>query len=607
MADEHGPGPLAEPMNQAYLWPLVLLTDLDEASQDKLAGSVQLMLKDDLKDHSKHYFGDNIKANSDVKIWSPSRWLLRSIYQQGPHRDCLGNIHALAVLAFRSGLPRIIVADEATKRHLAENRDDDCDLRRGISVILISTTCFPNSDRVSIFLKRAACFPVQDNAQRPVPTSDIQMPEFRSAIKYFGPLWDRGPRETGGFIVHDPDQELSMIGSAQILAREYYVKAVTAALRPHLPMELALEVSNTRSSQIKMPVWERRPSRTHLVIFCTYQTTTEELRKTQKVIQDGLSPVLNGYRTAELVPLDRHRIRTRRDLISFWEKYRLWDAYMPVGRGILVPLIYLSQPLKNISLVQFGVIQGRGTSVPIPTVMARMRLRDICEDMAKIGYINAPLPGDFDYDSSHEGPREFFWHPDQPCLTRQLPWIFSWLTIFASPPLTEEAKQRIQDIMTVYDKYGPHGLNGPHALIEARTLSGRNGEAGMTNDAGMTKEACMTNKAGLTDEQLEYVWNTVSRDYIERCSWTSGGLFAFIDEQFVVGQTVIVASVKQYVGDTTHRLLEHLPFPWIQGFFFKRVPVYLAAMCGKDTAVGGEWLSYSRPGWPSPGLLPDGF
>lgn len=38
------------PIKEAYPWPLVRLTDLDKANQDKLAGIVQLMLKDDLKD-----------------------------------------------------------------------------------------------------------------------------------------------------------------------------------------------------------------------------------------------------------------------------------------------------------------------------------------------------------------------------------------------------------------------------------------------------------------------------------------------------------------------------------------------------------------------------
>lgn len=50
-----------------------------------------------------------------------------------------------------------------------------------------------------------------------------------------------------------------------------------------------------------------------------------------------------------------------------------------------------------------------------------------------------------------------------------------------------------------------------------------------------------------------------------------------------------------------------LPFPWVQGFIFKRVPVHLVVSCGKNTKNVREWLTYSRPGWPSPELLPDDF
>ncbi|KAJ5603628.1 hypothetical protein N7537_006584 [Penicillium hordei] len=76
-----------------------MATYLDKADQDKLAGVVQLMLEDDLKYYPKHYFRANVQATSDIKIWSPSRWFLRSIFQQGINLDSQGNIHGLAVLA----------------------------------------------------------------------------------------------------------------------------------------------------------------------------------------------------------------------------------------------------------------------------------------------------------------------------------------------------------------------------------------------------------------------------------------------------------------------------------------------------------------------------
>lgn len=67
---------------------------------------MQLIPEDDLKDYLKHYFRNNILANSDVEIRSPCQLLLCSIFTQGAHRDSIINIHVLVVLAFWSGCPQ---------------------------------------------------------------------------------------------------------------------------------------------------------------------------------------------------------------------------------------------------------------------------------------------------------------------------------------------------------------------------------------------------------------------------------------------------------------------------------------------------------------------
>ncbi|KAJ5512873.1 hypothetical protein N7463_002425 [Penicillium fimorum] len=113
---------LDEPMDPGYIWPLVLLADLCASSQANLIGLIQQTLKDDLELHSDDYFGLTSQEDiTEVKVhpWSPPRRLLESIARQGPCRDSQSSLHALAVLAYRSGRPRIIVADEATKRQLS--------------------------------------------------------------------------------------------------------------------------------------------------------------------------------------------------------------------------------------------------------------------------------------------------------------------------------------------------------------------------------------------------------------------------------------------------------------------------------------------------------
>lgn len=152
--------PPREPIDPDYVWPLVLLTDLDETNQAKLVGFVESTLKKDLKSHSKYYFGDQFQAKtcSTVKTWSPPQRLLESIAEQGPQRDSAGNIHALAVLAYRSGRPRIIVADEATKRQLSGNHIPFTDPQHVVSVILISVErLHDDSDKISVNARRANC------------------------------------------------------------------------------------------------------------------------------------------------------------------------------------------------------------------------------------------------------------------------------------------------------------------------------------------------------------------------------------------------------------------------------------------------------------------
>ncbi|KAJ5835927.1 hypothetical protein N7447_001953 [Penicillium robsamsonii] len=100
--------------------------------------------------------------------------------------------------------------------------------------------------------------------------------------------------------------------------------------------------------------------------------------------------------------------------------------------------------------------------------------------------------------------------------------------------------------------YGSH----VYFPIEYQTLFWTNGDSGVTNEAGMT------------DEKL---------------SWLNGGVLFCVDEQFAVDQTVILVSVEGYATDPAHNLLEHLPFPFVKGFLFRRIPVELAVSCGNKS------------------------
>ena len=87
---------------------MVMLTEFTEHNGKKLVDFLE---------------ADTRIINGGVKVqtWTPSKCLLDSIAVQGPNRDSLANIYALAMLAYQSGLgfllhTSFVVADDLTKR-----------------------------------------------------------------------------------------------------------------------------------------------------------------------------------------------------------------------------------------------------------------------------------------------------------------------------------------------------------------------------------------------------------------------------------------------------------------------------------------------------------
>jgi hypothetical protein len=646
--------PPKEPVDPDYSWPLILLTDLDETRQAQLVRLVKWAIKKDLKSYYRHYFGNEFqgKPNSKVKIWSPPRQLLESIVAQGPERDSASNIHALAVLAYRSGRPRIIVADEATKRHLSGNHNPSFDDKHVISVILISVEkLHDDPDKIAVHVKRANCLPPplspprqyeepvgpdhpddfddSDSPEGPAGPSDtddsaydgsvynfmhddpvyggsIQPPVFDSTNLYLGPLWSH-ICDWRGFIMHDPDQEPFTVGSA-VLGRERYLKAVAAALSPSLPMELVINVSHTQPGPPKMPVWERRPSKTHLLILLLYHTTSEELHKTQSKIQDALPSIMEqialdcgsgeeGFdycdarsgrlfetlqiTTVELIPRDRHRLRTRRELSAFWKQYYPWAADFHQNRKG-VPLLYLSEPLSDLNTSQFGVINAmRGAPI-----MFWRTLPAIFMNLAMRGPLSTPSP-----DSKE---MEMLYNPDQPCFLVEYLWQGmtddTRSVVFLTNRLTKEQTQRLQEIRVrdeSDDEESEDDESDDELGHEYVAVPWRNG------------------KPGVTDGKVKDIWEIITNIYT---FWTDDEdiLFIFVDAQFARDETVILVRADEYTDcDPEHELLRHLPFSCLRGFRYIRVPIHLTGSRAKNEAIDGEWSSYRRPGWPSPGLLPN--
>ncbi|OQE40214.1 hypothetical protein PENCOP_c006G06358 [Penicillium coprophilum] len=568
----------------------------------------------------------------NVHPWSPPPRLLESISRQGPYRDSQSNLHALAVLAYRSGRPRIIVADEATKRLLSGKYRSDADLPSYdsewvISIILLSTRRDTKSGALSVFARRAICSSEDhmfnlDDIDFLWYDSDPQPSGFRCVHKAWGPWWAHA-EGWRGLTMYDPNQEPFTYRVGDILGREYYADAVINFLSRHLPTELAVQVSNTNSTPIRMPVWKRRPGETHLVIFLLYHATAHELEKTQRTLEESLPAIFpaemvtktmsegewiyetvpwytkNPNMTLELIPWDRHRIKTRLDLMDFWDEYRVWDAKLGARSGIM-PLVYLRKPLSDLDEAQFNVLTIKSL-YPSPVIMRHLVFEELCTDLVYCGCID-PYGGASEDDAHEKGAEEELWHPEQPFFINPPLWLpvittdHTRIVFSLTNQLTEAGKQSLEGIMLAFD-----GPDEP----------GSESEIDYQNEEPRPEYSLIDwkNDTDVIDGKVKDIWKIFQDLYLHpRTSNQFLPGFVCVDRQFEIDQTVIRVVSDEYKSDPGHDLLHHLPFPRLRGIRYMRVPAHLAYSMNTNLMKlpgNQEWSIYRREGWPAPGILRD--
>ncbi|KAJ5579820.1 uncharacterized protein N7459_005805 [Penicillium hispanicum] len=628
-----------ERLDPNYSWPLVVLADLSDDSKTKLVSFVRQMLEYDLRYNSK----DEVKQGPEdqnglhhisIQTWSPSEWLFKSIAKQGAHRDSQGNLHALAVLGHRSGRPRIIVADECTKQQLdgitqSPGRGD------WVSVVLLSTrqksTC---SEGLSVFARRATCYP--NERQRLMFEGwiqpyyrDDQPSAFMSADKYWHPLWEHYETNIGGregFVLHDPDRAV-FEADMPVTGREHYLSSVISSLKPYLPMELVTEIltlAENDTKRLEIPLWQRHPSRTHLVIFVFYQTTAEELERIRSVIQQAFSTFFpremtvrvcdyenGGFytraepwfpetpdMTVELIPWERHRLRSRRELMSFWAEYRLWDAKVEHYLWPS-PLLFLLEPFSDIDSTKFSVVSCDGTW-PKPTSISKLSLGSICRAVLSKGHVSLCQWDSLcfsanDYEA-HNRYAETLWHPDQPFCNLVPRWQqgYGWIAAFSlTNSLTEEMIQHIREEVVADDGAQHDSDSEEDEYGFPKMYIGRRQCPFVPWKKG---------KAGETDGTVKDMWDILVEIYTY--PGRAVDTFLCLDRQSAVDQTVIF--VKADMGPRQ----DH-PLGCVRGFTYTRIPAHSAQDTFRQSTrmrhfVGPHgWIrTYLRPGWPPHGTYP---
>ncbi|KAJ6096291.1 hypothetical protein N7486_007037 [Penicillium sp. IBT 16267x] len=590
-----------------YIWPLVLLTELSVPSLEKLIGLVQSTLKDDLQLHSADYFG----AFSKSMIF-----LMKSISAHGPCRDSQSNIHALAVLAYRSGRPRIIVADEATKRQLSGKYLPDADLATPndqgnvISVILISTRCDTKSGGLSVFAKRAICSAQEnmtyfDEADWSLVDPDPQPSAFRSIHKAWGPLWTdaQGFR---GLKMLDPYQEPFTSRTGDVLGREYYTRAAVTALVIFL-----MYPSTAQEREETLQILQESPKR----IFADEQRERKWLKKysiygvpdSSEYDSSGIdSPDFDEpdidepeYTaldvTFELIPWEQHRMKTRLDLLDFWDEYRVWGVR--IGGPDSMPLICLHEPMSCHDEAVFNVLTFKDNPYPSPVVMRNMSFGDIWDSMTRFeGFNHCWRKQNF----HEEGSEEEFWHPDRPFFYNPPPWSPMVkkdrlrTVVSLTNKLSDAAKENLERIMLRF-----HEVDNWDDL-EPDDIAGRPAEG-----PEYSFVPWKSGDAGMVDGKLKDIWNFLENS--EKHPMRGLCDFVCVDQQFEVDGTVILVASDVY-EHPHHDLLQHLPFPGLRGFTYARAPAH-SAYCGNMNWINedaiDDWMDYRRQGWPAPEMLPD--
>lgn len=625
---------LDECLAENYAWPLAILTDLDESCQKILVQYVQDSIAEDLQRHSVYYFGSDSqvqinKENINIETWFPSKSLLKSIAQQGPQRDSQANIYALAVLAKQSGRSRILIADEMTKRQIQSVpfRNE----RQEQHVVTVVTVSTEQKPEFYVYARRTYCFYEERlwrhdehmNMYNDLPWvqhHDRQILDFKSFASTWGPLW-KAPTKTEeseweGLVLHDPDGRVFSFNNKPVLEHESYIDAINVALGPFLPTELIDEiVLQTFNYKFKMPLWSQAPSENHLVVFLLFDTAADELALMQSNIQQA---ILAAFRpgaarkpymkipamTVELIPWERHRISTRRDLTKFWDEYRLWDGAW-AGRSGIPPILYLTEPFESLESSLCGVLRRYSKNIDgTALTTGKLRLGSICRSIHGSKTINWGPSNYFDQEDSNRGwiYQEKLCDPSQPLYLNAPGWEEAINDHFCIPLFSLSSHLKEQDIIRLQSELG--------VVREEDSL------ADMTEDLHeMASPRCVftpwkDGKADATDGTVRDIWDIVEEIAMHpSVSRASNIEIMLLDRQSVEDSTVILAGTNQFPVDPSHKLLRHLPLPGLPGFEFARVSAKRAwsILHRRFEHRDLEWFYYCRPGWPGPEELPDAY
>ena len=574
-----------------------------------------------------------------IKTWSPGNHLLRSIAPQGEYRDSQANLYALAICLHRTGRSSFVVADNLTKRQL-----EGCPIRgesEAISVVKIAVRPGIRDGQVRVL------------ARRSVMASDENVSLFDAVNTFEVPqtfIADRLTRESFiysdyGLELHDPDQGLFAMSTAESLAHKEISRSLEKQLVANIPLpgELVLEIASRANSRPIYPV--RFPlglsfesDMPYMNIFVAFKTTEEELKELQSALQEAVQieyqrleetgnederEQYGNDRSNEstsssevrisLIPWDHDRALSRRDVM----RMRAETAEHPSTVGLPYyrrpqPEDILLRPFKRgeADTAQFVTIfQPPAGLVAVRTTLSNLvkeaaqydkcqRFVDFVDELNRNGFIDSDkleiLPSR-EINSSHDDP------------------------FYSNPPPWEPVDRQVKHISLFY-------MTNKLTKEQDRALHNEIKSLGEMDDDDIDPKAIcpVAWKAGQEDADdatLEYMWkvlNMAKRNNVCRLP------FFFVDRQSVEDHTLLVMTKDLYFWDDDNEqakeLLKDVPNPRFRGLRYARIPGRDAHCIFANLSISNldmeeldlledGIMKLPRPDWPGHGILfdDDGF
>lgn len=530
----------------------------------------------------------NSSPDTLIQTWIPSRSLLQSIARPGRCRDSRANLYAVAMLVHRSGRSHFVVADELANRQLTGTCRVGEDTAFSIIIAMLhrSSPTTTARDLVRVIARRATILG-DEKASADELLRVLGSPESLAKKRenhQFGIDLSAG---TEGLVLYDPDCDIFPPNDLASLRWENYHDAVISSLStpPHyLPAELRTKIialADQKATNSPMPVWERRQSEEHLILFLLASATEHQLAQTQNMIQQQLQG--NGSRhrkrTVELIPYERHYIRTRRDLYGFWNQYRL---FRPAIGTNTPPLYILEEPIHRLEMAQFGSLSYDNEGF---LLVARTSLDKISQEMASsaFGFHQVELQ------PSHPKDAIRIYDPDQPFYSIPPPWI---------PAVTPGKSHYYTGVFYLTNRLTVEQDERIRAQLET--------ESAMDAAFLRPKKCCYVPWESDTDADSEALWRIAWAVYTESIDY---GCFFCIDQQSAIDLTALMVIPD---SDDTHGRVEtadyprNIQCPELRGFHTIRVPGLEAHVIKVSFDMGGAIIeefenvrSFRRPDWPS--------